>query len=93
MHTHSSYMHMDNAIFDLKASVPATSLYILICSMLDEGQSPTLDRARVQWNGSEENLNNALDELIHRGILQPILPSANGNSVELNLAFNWRRII
>lgn len=85
--------HMDQAIFHLKASVPATSLYILICSMLDEGEVPTLDRARGQWNGTEENLKEALEELAQRGILHPVPYSENGKPIGLYLSQNWRRIV
>ena len=32
---------MDRAIFDLDASVEATSLYIILCSLMDAGQALT----------------------------------------------------
>ena len=63
-------MHMDRAIFDLNTSVGATSLYILICALLDQGeQGITLDRVSVQWNGSREELHAAAEELVRRGVL------------------------
>ncbi len=45
-------MHMDRAIFNLEASVEATSLYILLCALLDQGEPLTLDRAHraMEWN-------------------------------------------
>jgi hypothetical protein len=85
--------HMDRAIFHLNASVYATSLYILICSMLDEGQQPTLDVARGQWTGTDENLGQAVDELTRRGILQPLPPLEPGSGARLYLTPNWRRIV
>ncbi|MHC1742859.1 MAG: hypothetical protein AB9873_07480 [Syntrophobacteraceae bacterium] len=85
--------HMSQAIFHLKASVPATSLYLLICSMLDEGRAPTLDRARGQWTGTEESFNGAVDELTRRGVLQPPRPLENGKPVGLYLSSHWRRIV
>jgi hypothetical protein len=61
---------MDRAIFDLNASVGATSLYILICALLDQGeQGITLDRVSLQWNGSREELHVAAEELVRRGVL------------------------
>ena len=63
-------MHMDRAIFDLNTSVGATSLYILVCALLDQGeQGITLDRVSVQWNGSREELHAAAEELVRRGVL------------------------
>ena len=87
------HSHMDRTIFNLKASVPATSLYILICSLLDEGESPTLDRARTLWNGTEEDLGEAIRELSERKILEPLPSSLNGKPVRLNLGSNWRRVV
>lgn len=84
--------HMDRAIFHLKASVTATSLYILICAMLDEGRVPTLDGAKAQWTGTEENLLSALQELTQRGILEPV-QAPNGKPARLDLSRNWRRIV
>jgi len=63
-------MHMDRAIFDLNASISATSLYILMCALLDQGEEGiTLDRASLQWNGSREELHAAAEELVRRGVL------------------------
>lgn len=87
------HSHMDRAIFHLRASVPATSLYILICSLLDEGQAPTLDHTRVLWNGTDEELNAAMQELTQRGILVPPRPMTNGRPLQLDLTSNWRRIL
>jgi hypothetical protein len=84
---------MDRTIFHLKASVPATSLYILICSLMDEGEAPTLDRARTLWNGSEDDLNGAIRELTDRKILEPLPQTMNGGPVRLNLGLNWRRVV
>lgn len=60
---------MDRGIFNLKASTEATSLYLLICALLDLGQSPTLSEVRAKWNGNEESLQNAAKELMRRGVL------------------------
>lgn len=62
-------MNMDRGIFNLKATTEATSLYILICALLDLGQSPTLPEIRAKWTGNEESLQNAVTELMRRGVL------------------------
>ncbi len=67
-------MNMDRAIFEVKASVEATSLYILLCALMDSEQPPTLENALLKWTGSEESLVAAAEELIKRGIITGSLP-------------------
>ena len=67
-------MNMDRAIFALDASVEATSLYIILCSLMDAGKAPTLDLARSRWNGTQESLLAAAKELVRRGVLNARLP-------------------
>jgi len=62
-------MHMDRAIFDLKVSIEATSAYILICSLMDEGHPPALAKIRSLWNGDEDSLQSAISELMARQVL------------------------
>jgi hypothetical protein len=64
-------MHMDRNIFNLRVSLDATSVYILICSLLDQGHSPTLQLIRSLWNGTEDALRKALLELMERQVLSP----------------------
>lgn len=68
----SNPMHLDRMIFEFNASVFATSLYILICSHLDEGERPTLNHARRAWNGTAESLIQAARELIELRVMQPL---------------------
>ena len=63
-------MNMDRGIFDLNASVEATSLYILLCALMDGGQSPTIEEALEKWPGTEETLLAAAEELIRRCVLE-----------------------
>jgi hypothetical protein len=63
-------MHMDRSVFDLKVSVHAVSLYILICALLDDGREPTVDAVRTQWSASEEALQAAAAELAARGVVR-----------------------
>lgn len=70
---------MDRAIFNLEASVEATSLYILLSALEDQEEPLTLDRAGVQWNGTREDLLKAAEELLQRGVIevdggQPLAP-------------------
>jgi len=83
-------MHMDRAIFELNASVEATSLYILICALMDQGESPTLSRAIVQWHGTMETLTTAAEELIRRGVLEGPSPIPEEQPVKVNPTDKWR---
>jgi hypothetical protein len=67
-------MNMDRAIFDLGTSVEATSLYILLCALMDGEQAPTLENALAKWTGSEESMLAAAEELISRCVLSASLP-------------------
>jgi hypothetical protein len=62
-------MNMDRAIFELNASVEATSLYILLCALMDGGQAPTIQEALEKWTGTEETLMTAIEELARRCVL------------------------
>ena len=83
-------MHMDRAIFDLDTSVGATSLYILICALLDQGeQNITLERAMVQWNGTMGELRAATEELIRRGVLNSEGSGADHEPLQVNPRDKW----
>ena len=83
-------MSMDRAIFNLGASVEATSLYILLCALLDQGESLTLDRAGIQWNGTREELIKAAEELAERGVLATSKPVAHDQAIQLNSPSKWQ---
>jgi len=82
-------MHMDRAIFELNVSVEATSLYILICALLDQGESPSLGRARVNWSGSDEELLNAAEELVRRGVIQAGQALGDEELLRINPSNKW----
>ncbi len=69
MHTHT---HMDRTIFLRHLSTLATSLYILICRLLDDDLPPTPARIRTLWNGTEPDLAVATEELVKENILVPM---------------------
>jgi hypothetical protein len=83
-------VHMDRAIFNLGTSVEATSLYILLCALLDQGESLTLDRAGVQWNGTREELKKAAEELAERGVLSASKPLTQDQPLQLNSPGEWQ---
>jgi hypothetical protein len=81
---------MDRAIFSLELSLEATSIYILICSLQDEGHAPTLQRIRSLWNGTEENLRSALRELMERRVLESARELVDDIPVTLNPRDKWQ---
>ena len=83
-------MHMDRAIFDLRASVEATSLYIILCSLLDRGDAPTLENARVLWSGPPEGLAAALRELMALGVVSAPENPADSDHLHPTSRLEWR---
>ncbi len=82
-------MHMDQAIFSMKVSVEATSLYLLICSLLDDDVSPTLGNLESRWTGDGETLQRALHELARRRIVHRERISENEALLELLPTDAW----
>lgn len=82
-------MNMDRAIFDLDASVEATSLYILLCALMDMGRPPTLEEALPKWNGTEETLTHAAEELRSRCVISVNLPIAKSAHLHPNTRDKW----
>ena len=75
---------MDRAVFDLKMSTEATSLYILICSFSDQGIAPTRILVRSRWSGDDEDFLLAIDELLSRRVLGGIVPQSDEDVFQLN---------
>ncbi len=84
-------MNMDRAIFDMNASVEATSLYILLCALSDEGNAVTLKMARQRWNSSEEDLFKGASELIGLGVLHAPERLAEDSPLLINSRDLWKR--
>ena len=82
-------MPMDRAIFNLEASVEATSLYILLCALEDQEELLTIDRAGIQWNGTREDLVRAVEELIQRGVLDGSQPLAQDQPLQVKRSEEW----
>jgi len=82
-------MNMDRDIFNLQASTEATSLYILICALMDLGQPPTLPQVRAKWTGDEESLQKAVRELTRRGVLESAHHSGEDEPFSVRSRENW----
>ena len=80
---------MDRAIFDLKISVEATSLYILLCALMDGGQAPTLENALPKWTGTGESLLAAARELIARCVITGPVPIPKEMHLHPNTRDRW----
>ncbi len=83
-------MTMDRAIFDMNASVEATSLYILLCALGDEGNPVTLETARQRWNSSEEDLMNGARELMHLGVIIGEEPLSHETPLHIQPRSHWQ---
>ncbi len=82
-------MNMDRAIFDLKISVEAASLYIVLCALMDAGQAPTLENARQKWTGTDESLLTAALELLRRGVIAGNVPIPEDMHLHPNTRDRW----
>jgi hypothetical protein len=82
-------MQMDQEIFKLGLSVEATSLYILLCSVMDQGLEPTLENLRPRWAGGEEKLQKAVDELLRAGVIQGPAPRTEQDHLHPNPRDRW----
>lgn len=72
---------MDRRIFSHGLSVEAVSLYILCCTLVDQGRTVSRRNIAPVWNSSEEDLNTAFSELEKRGVVRRILSDLAGNDV------------
>jgi len=81
---------MDRNIFNLKLSVEAASAYILITAIVGENVSPSLDNIRDRWTKSGGELEEALNELLDRNVLQFRKVSGEQSFYYPNPASLWR---
>jgi len=61
---------MDRNIFKLNLPVEVTSAYILVASLVEQNIRPSLEEIKNRWTKSEEELDQALAELVKRNILK-----------------------
>ena len=78
---------MDNTIFDLGLSVHATSLYILVDALLQEGEKISLDACEARWSATCEEMHEALEELKARGIVDVV-----DGHVEIKESETWKQV-
>jgi hypothetical protein len=84
-------MAMDTQIFNLKLSVYATSAYIVICSLVDEGIRASEEAINARWNDSPENLGSALGELRLWQVIGASVGPDDQTAYSPNPASLWRR--
>lgn len=77
---------MDQGIFNQGLSVEATSLYLLLSALSDQGAALTKERAEPIWNADPELLISAFAELDARGIAR----QDEAGAWHLNPASEWQ---
>lgn len=70
---------MDRRIFTLGLTVETTSAYLLCCALADMGKAITTRHLLEVWNGSPQQLDQSLLELVARGVLRRVLSDGEGN--------------
>lgn len=76
---------MDQRIFNQGLSVEATSLYLLLSSLSDQGVALVLERVEPIWNAEPETLGESFKELASRGIAS----QDQAGTWRLNPASEW----
>jgi hypothetical protein len=77
---------MDQRIFEQGLSVEATSLYLLMVSLSDQGAPLTREQMLIIWNSEPAALDASLQELAGRNIVA----GAPDGSWLVNPASHWR---
>lgn len=81
--------HYDRTIFHAGTSLFATSLYLVITGLYEQTAPTTVERIRECWNGTEKELEGAVCELLHRGIIARVNTSLNGNELRVVPSTCW----
>ncbi len=63
MHLKKQTLSMNQKIFKLNLDVEEISLYLLCCSITDNGKEISRKDISSVWNGSEESLSRCMDTL------------------------------
>jgi len=81
---------MDMKIFNQGLSVEATSAYIIIDALQNEGMEPRLSRVLTRWNISESALTRALADLLaHRVIALTTSSDETDPVYQTTPSFKW----
>ena len=82
--TEHFHITMDRNIFNLGLSTEVTSAYILVTSL-------SLEEIRGRWTASDDDLDDALRELIHRRILKVLTEQKETPVYYPNPSNLWRK--
>ena len=74
---------MDRRIFQMGFSVETVSVYLLACGLEDAGTALRRTEMTKRWNGSDEELDGGLAELVEKNIVQRVLHSTKGEDGEI----------
>ena len=80
-HGHGDGPSMNQSIFDIGLSVETISVYLLVCGLTDAGRKVTTKNVAEVWNGTDQALDQGLQELEGRRIIRRILSDGKENSV------------
>ncbi|MDR1487654.1 MAG: hypothetical protein LBT62_06675 [Deltaproteobacteria bacterium] len=84
-----NYRVMDPQIFNLRLNVNTTSAYIVLCSLQEDGVSPSRQAVEDRWLGQPDDLRAAFNELLAWRIIE-IRSDKDGNDVYIvNPASLW----
>jgi len=75
---------MEQKIFELGLSVQGTSLYLVLDSLLNDGQNLSLENVKARWLDSEQQLTQSIQELEGHGVVEVV-----GNNLLLRPAVEW----
>ena len=84
------YRVMDTQIFNLKLSVFATSLYIIICSLVGDGVLASEEAIAARWNDTDETLKASLAELQRWRVVERKTGPDEKTAFSPNPASIWR---
>ena len=89
--TEHFHITMDRKIFNLGLSTEATSAYILVTSLVEQNVLPNLEEIRGRWTTSDDELDDALRELIRRRIFKVLTEQKDTPVYYPNPSNLWRK--
>ncbi|MBW1698712.1 MAG: hypothetical protein JRK26_18155 [Deltaproteobacteria bacterium] len=81
---------MNQEIFNIGLSTEAISVYLLCCSLEDEGKAVSMENLMDIWNSTKQALIQSLDDLEQRNILRKTISDMADNIVyQLTDVHTW----